>query len=131
MHTPPNPESKPSANDREGSSSEALDRNHSLGGHTNGSTGDYRPPAPTSPHGSSLVELFGSSFVRLTVPDILADAPDNSDDFPTIITQNKVDTGSKPSVTGQKLGHFELIETIGSGGMATVFKAREIGRAHV
>jgi len=130
MHTPPNPESKPTANDREGSSSEPLDRNHSLGGHTNGSTGDYRPTTPTSSHGSSLVELFGSSFVRLTVPDILADAPDNSDDFPTIITQNKVDTGSKPSVTGQKLGHFELIETIGSGGMATVFKARdlELGR---
>nr|AAX07496.1 putative serine/threonine protein kinase [Gemmata sp. Wa1-1] len=39
-------------------------------------------------------------------------------------------TGEPASIAGRRLGHFELIEAIGSGGMAAVLKARdlELGR---
>jgi tRNA A-37 threonylcarbamoyl transferase component Bud32 len=105
MHTPPNPDAP----------------------RPDGSTGEY-PHAPPTPPGSSLVNLFGSSLVRLS-----ADAfrPANTDDAPTVITPVvPAADAARPAVAGQKLGHFELIEAIGAGGMATVLKARdlELGR---
>ena len=67
--------------------------------------------------------------------------PGNTDDAPTIITRNHAPglsqpptppavPGDPPTVVGRKLGHFELIESVGSGGMAAVLKARdtELGR---
>jgi serine/threonine protein kinase len=39
-------------------------------------------------------------------------------------------TGDQPSISGRKLGNYELIEAVGAGGMAAVLKARdlELGR---
>jgi serine/threonine protein kinase len=65
----------------------------------------------------------------------------NTDDAPTIITKNQ-SPGSTPApiplmasneqqgIANRRLGHFELIEAIGAGGMAAVLKARdlELGR---
>jgi hypothetical protein len=66
-------------------------------------------------------------------------AVENSDDSPTIITRAHQQpptptslpvSGDVPSIAGRRLGHFELIEAIGAGGMAAVLKARdlELGR---
>jgi serine/threonine protein kinase len=64
----------------------------------------------------------------------------NTDDAPTVITNTRSPspppplpltvTGDAPSITGRRLGHYELIEAIGAGGMAAVLKARdlELGR---
>lgn len=65
----------------------------------------------------------------------------NTDDAPTIITKNQpslspanpvplIVPGDQQSLAKRRLGHFELIESIGSGGMAAVLKARdlELGR---
>jgi serine/threonine protein kinase len=64
----------------------------------------------------------------------------NTDDSPTVITGNQVNgpraqpsaqplpvivTGEVPSIAGRRLGHFELIEAVGAGGMAAVLKARD------
>src|SRR5439155_24915106 len=69
--------------------------------------------------------------------------PSNTDDAPTVITRpgqaSSAATplppppyvvGDTPSLAGRRLGHFELIEAIGAGGMAAVLKARdlELGR---
>ncbi len=68
-------------------------------------------------------------------------AATSPDDEPTVITslhprasssQPLVSqaTGDLPSIAGRRLGHYELIESIGAGGMAAVLKARdlELGR---
>jgi len=67
----------------------------------------------------------------------LVEFPGNTDDIPTVITTKK--TGSRSGVQpnaddarafddvrGRRLGHFELIEPIGTGGMATVLRARDV-----
>lgn len=71
------------------------------------------------------------------MPGIIA----NTDDAPTIITKNSspflplppqplIASNEANSIANRRLGHFELIEAIGSGGMAAVLKARdlELGR---
>src|SRR5207249_9461577 len=62
-------------------------------------------------------------------PDLLADAAPNSDDVPTVISKRH----PRPSpfagvedLRGRRLGHFELIEPIGVGGMAAVLRARDL-----
>ena len=63
----------------------------------------------------------------------------NDDDAPTVITNNHNHAppppppyvvGDTPNLAGRKLGHFELIEAVGAGGMAAVLRARdlELGR---
>src|SRR5206468_4828929 len=58
-------------------------------------------------------------------------------DIPTVITTKKAGSrpGAQPNpddaqplddVRGRRLGHFELIEPIGTGGMATVLRARDV-----
>jgi len=67
----------------------------------------------------------------------LVEFPGNTDDIPTVITTKKPSshTGGRPDpddsqsvddVRGRRLGHFELIEPIGTGGMATVLRARDV-----
>lgn len=107
-----------------------------------GSTGSHTP-ADTP---SDLVRVGGSSAKRSAESDIAqflahpAAAAGNTDDAPTVITKNQsggpahtpppvpvpvVVSGEVPSVAGRKLGHFELIEAVGAGGMAAVLKARD------
>ena len=78
-------------------------------------------PASTASHQAAV---GSSSLVAL-------DPAPNTDNSPTIITAPPADAGTHPPiVAGAKLGHFELIEAIGAGGMAAVLKARdlELGR---
>jgi serine/threonine protein kinase len=115
-----------------------------------GSTGTHYP-TPDSP--SDLLRAANSSKRNATsdILEILAGPgsnpaagisapPLNSDDAPTVITQNRAmlsgspppvipSSGSTP-IAYRRLGHFELIESIGAGGMAAVLKARdlELGR---
>lgn len=116
-----------------------------------------KPPAGGSTHAhqptNSLSDLIlnGSSVrPRSTESDIAQflahpqGGAANTDDSPTVITKNGdksphtpvpaplplVVGGEVPSIAGRRLGHFELIEAIGAGGMAAVLKARdlELGR---
>ncbi|CAN5455746.1 hypothetical protein BH11PLA2_BH11PLA2_32010 [soil metagenome] len=79
-----------------------------------GSTGEH-PVAGVSPPGSSIIHLSVAA---------------NPDERPTIITGPRPAASLSTLITGQTLGHFELLEPIGRGGMATVIKARdlELGR---
>lgn len=74
-------------------------------------------------------------------PPPVANPDVNSDDAPTVITRVQPPSSGSlplplavisdpPSVAGRRLGHYELIEAVGSGGMAAVLKARdlELGR---
>jgi serine/threonine protein kinase len=54
-----------------------------------------------------------------------------TDDTPTVISGNRPRTQGPDSqlvekLSGRKLGHFELIESVGVGGMAAVIKARDL-----
>ena len=111
---------------------------------TGGSTGSHTPSHSLS----DLIRKGGSSHKPSAESDIAQflahpqGGAANSDDAPTVITQNKPGgtpqpparpltvTGEPPSIAGRRLGHYELIEAIGAGGMAAVLKARdtELGR---
>ncbi|MBX9578936.1 MAG: serine/threonine protein kinase, partial [Gemmataceae bacterium] len=118
----------------------------------NGSTGSHRPDE-AKPSLSDLVRNGPGSGRRvpsaaeLTAHLAGADDPPpaepDPDDAPTVITHpdrrpSSVVTvppppyvvGEPPSLAGRRLGHFELIEAVGAGGMAAVLKARdlELGR---
>ncbi len=125
----------------------------------NGSTGSHRPPpasgsslsdllrsnaglprrASSSDLAAHLLGSAGSNVVPPPVPDAAGGGDGNTDDAPTVITQNRTHpppvapphvVGEAPTLAGRTLGHFELIEAIGAGGMAAVLKARdqELGR---
>jgi serine/threonine protein kinase len=105
-----------------------------------GSTGSHRKNPPDASL-SDVLRSHSSSTRAPNAADVISHLalPANTDDSPTVITKN---SGSPPppppphvvgdahSVAGRKLGHFELIEAIGAGGMAAVLKARdtELGR---
>src|SRR5262245_38917657 len=102
--------------------------------------GSARPTA-----GSDIIQMLGNPPSSLGGPPI-AGIPfpePNTDDSPTVITGPRPAgspvqtpppvapaTSELQSVAGRRLGHFELIEAVGSGGMAAVLKARdlELGR---
>ena len=55
---------------------------------------------------------------------------------PTIISTNRnrsvpFDPNLGESLAGRRLGHFELIEAVGSGGMAAVLRARDLDLGRV
>jgi serine/threonine protein kinase len=117
---------------------------------SSGAPGDAPRPGSTGSHiptnaPSDVVRVGGSSAKRSAESDIAQflahpNAAGNTDDAPTVITKNQsgglvhtpppvplpvVVTGEVPSIAGRKLGHFELIEAVGAGGMAAVLKARD------
>ena len=78
-----------------------------------------KPRAEVSNPASSVVDM---------IP-----APNSSDDSPTVISANRPRMTSPEAITQGlqgRLGQFELIEPVGSGGMAAVIRARdqELGR---
>jgi predicted Ser/Thr protein kinase len=84
-----------------------------------------------TPNKATTLNLKNSSLVRLTAvsatPDLLAeDGPNNTDDFPTVITASPNELQVPALTPGSRLGNFELMEAIGAGGMATVIKARDV-----
>ncbi|MFM8274740.1 MAG: protein kinase domain-containing protein [Gemmata sp.] len=109
---------------------------------TGGSTDLHRPAASLS----DLMRSGNAARRRNSESDIAQflahprGGAANTDDAPTVITQNPnkprppaptpPPAGDAPSITGRCLGHYELIEAIGAGGMAAVLKARdlELGR---
>src|SRR5262245_60871947 len=83
-----------------------------------------RTPAPRPPRDDSE---------RLRLVEFAS----HTDDIPTVITtkkpgsrsgarQNAADARAVEDLRGRRLGHFELIEPIGTGGMATVIRARDV-----
>ncbi|MBX9626461.1 MAG: serine/threonine protein kinase, partial [Gemmataceae bacterium] len=121
-----------------------------------GSTGSHRPDDPkpslsdlvrNSPGPGRRVPSAADLTAHLAGVDDPPLAESDPDDAPTVITHpdrprhgpgSSVVTvppppyvvGETPSLAGRRLGHFELIEAVGSGGMAAVLKARdqELGR---
>ncbi len=79
-------------------------------------------PAEPRPSGNA-------SRPEVTLPPAPA-LPPPDDDAPTVITAGKPAAAEATGVAGRRLGHFELIEAVGAGGMAAVLKARdlELGR---
>jgi serine/threonine protein kinase len=110
-----------------------------------GSTGSHTPEPPLS---DIIRAGKGSSRTPSPESDIaqfLANPAPNTDEQPTVITKAQSGVAPNPntpppvvvpvsspppSIAGRRLGHFELIEAVGSGGMAAVLKARdtELGR---
>ncbi|MEJ5275619.1 MAG: serine/threonine-protein kinase [Thermogemmata sp.] len=83
---------------------------------------------------SAVVSVLGGEKNGSSGHASAVDEP-NTDDAPTVITRPLHGIGaaaplSRAALAGRRLGHFELIEAIGSGGMAAVIKARdlELGR---
>jgi serine/threonine protein kinase len=81
---------------------------------------------------SALLQMLGMPGASPIDP-VSPAVPQNSDDSPTVITRSHPPSpapaplpGDVPSIGGRRLGHFELIEAIGSGGMAAVLKARDL-----
>jgi serine/threonine protein kinase len=113
MHTPPNPDPSPRRPADSPGDPAPVPPSVSTTSHP------AAPPPEPSAH------RIGSSAIRLRPAP-----PDNTDDAPTVLTAGRPKTTARPIVAGQRLGHFELIEAVGAGGMATVLKARdlELGR---
>ena len=92
-----------------------------------------RPPAPPDARAPSTQ----NSTEPVHDPEALTPlaAPVPHSEPPTVITGNRPRPGAfDPNIghalAGRRLGHFELIEAVGAGGMAAVLKARdlELGR---
>jgi hypothetical protein len=92
---------------------------------------DSNPPTDGRPSREGVSDAVrGSSLVRLTPAPLPDPPPTNPDDAPTVITSSPLPAEPSTLVPGTRLGHFELLGSIGAGGMATVLKARdlELGR---
>ena len=150
----PSPPHEPAAPDPAGRTSPEGAAPAEAGAPVSGSTGSHHP-APLSDilrksgtirrsTGSDVLRALANPGASPVAPQVPPSNPDiNSDEAPTVITRLQpssgqlptplplaVVTGDTPSVAGRRLGHFELIEAIGAGGMAAVLKARdlELGR---
>jgi serine/threonine protein kinase len=115
-----------------------------------GSTGSHHPEPLSSvtrksapgDRGSTGSDVLGVLSNPTPTPTPSSDPNANSDDAPTVITRPQppsgpiplsavtLGAGDTPLIAGRRLGHYELIETVGAGGMAAVLKARdlELGR---
>ncbi len=76
-----------------------------------------RPPPPSSAR-SSVVPLFAAA----------NDTPATTDDVPTILGKQLSAPAPLPFdlAIGSQLGHFEILGPLGAGGMASVFKAKDL-----
>ncbi|MDW8243813.1 MAG: serine/threonine-protein kinase [Thermogemmata sp.] len=87
-----------------------------------------------SSSGSAVVSILVGAEGGRVDPALPAGELANTDDAPTVITRpagaGQGAASGRPPLAGRRLGHFELLEAIGSGGMAAVIKARdlELGR---
>lgn len=121
MHTPHNPDPHtPPPKQPAGVPAVPIRNTVSTASHPTGQS----PPEPPL-QAAGPVKLLGSSLVSLQA------APSGADDAPTVIKPMKPSNVMAIHVApGDQLGHFELIESVGTGGMATVLKARdlELGR---
>ena len=141
MHTPtPDPNGRPSSAKLAAAAGEPAAPGK-------GSTGSHRTAPAGEPSLSDLIRA-GSPVRRGEPADDVAahlaagsSTPppirpaESTDDAPTVITHNgrpvappppPYVVGEGPSVAGRKLGHFELIEAVGAGGMAAVLRARDL-----
>ena len=97
-----------------------------------GATGMHDTPPPNvppepAPRRSSVVPL--ASAVGAGQPPSTPPTPGTTDHVPTILGENPF---ARPVVSafslppGATLGHFEIVGPLGAGGMATVFKAKDL-----
>src|SRR5688572_23109766 len=85
-------------------------------------------PDPARPSSASHRVVPADPAPSGSVADALP-APDPNDETPTIISLNRargVSSETLDSLQGKLLGHFELIEPIGVGGMAAVIRAKDL-----
>jgi Protein kinase domain len=103
--------------------------------HTPSNRDPNRPGDGSSARTASHAPIFGgdpargSSLVRLTPApptDLFAEPAPTGDDAPTVITSSPKELASPALAPGTRLGSYELMESIGTGGMATVIKARDV-----
>ncbi|HEX4609651.1 MAG TPA: serine/threonine-protein kinase, partial [Urbifossiella sp.] len=127
MPPPPDPTGRPIPPHGAGSSARRPTGEPSLSDLLRGSSSGRRP-GPAMEVAAHLSASPGSSS-----PDL------DQDDAPTVITSAGGKSppppppyvvGETATVAGRRLGHFELIEAVGAGGMAAVLRARdlELGR---
>lgn len=139
---PPDPNGRPSSRKREAGAGDVVPTPGSSVSSRNGTT-------RTQPESLSEVFATTGSSCQITLgadalpPGDLPVAQD--DDAPTVITQKNgavrapgssvtrmplTTAYQQPLVAGRRLGHYELIEAVGAGGMAAVLRARdlELGR---
>jgi len=79
---------------------------------------------------SAVVPVLGVEKKSYSNSSAISEEP-NIEDAPTVITRPVSGVGglalpSRTALAGRRLGHFELIEAVGSGGMAAVIKARDL-----
>src|SRR5947199_365946 len=67
----------------------------------------------------------GSPNFRLVTPDS-GDSVPNTDNVRTVISSSSGNSEDWDKLPGQQLAHYEVLEPIGAGGMATVFRAKDI-----
>lgn len=87
------------------------------------------PPTAEPRSGSSFVMLMPASSAATPLPPPRPVSP-GTDEVPTYISPPRPAEPTMPAAAGQRLGHYEILEAIGAGGMAAVLKARdtELGR---
>src|SRR4051812_28188291 len=91
-------------------------------------------PPPEGPRpGSSVVPTPPPVFAPRTESERrrLAELVPATDDAPTVITARRpgpggVSVAHPDALRGRRLGHFELVEPIGVGGMAAVLRATDL-----
>ena len=91
-------------------------------------------PSVSPPTVSLPAPIPGNTPSPTTPPLSLPVASDDSS--PTVISSNRhkgtsVDVAHAESLTGRRLGNYELIESIGVGGMAAVIKAHDVDLGRV
>ena len=140
MPTPPDPTGRPSSAKTAAPAPPSTDPAGVPLPPATGSTGSLQQKPPSSASGGAKRSSAESDIAQLLAHPVVVAG--NSDDAPTVITKGQssgtpqpvalpvIVSGEVPSIAGRKLGHYELIEAIGSGGMAAVLKARdtELGR---
>ena len=93
-----------------------------------GAIGMHTPLNPETPEPPARV---GSSLITLSVAAQPQPASANPDDVPTYVGPRRTAMAEALALApGYRLGHYEIVESIGAGGMAAVLKARdlELGR---
>jgi serine/threonine protein kinase len=88
------------------------------------------PSVPPTSH-SKPTPPPGSTSFRLITPDSGDSAPNNTDNVGTVISSSSGHSEDWDKLPGQHFAHYEVLEPIGAGGMATVFRAKDLNLGRI